>query len=85
VPRPARGPPSDSLAEQVRSLHSSTPASWISATPKLDPSAVHDPDLWNDEFAFLNRPGQADIQSDLFYDYTAADAGLVRGFVGASR
>ena len=29
----------------------------------------YDPDLWNDEFAFLNKPGQADIQSDLFYDY----------------
>jgi pimeloyl-ACP methyl ester carboxylesterase len=29
----------------------------------------HDPDLWTDEFYFLNRPGQADIQSDLFYDY----------------
>lgn len=28
-----------------------------------------DPDRWNDEFAFLNRPGQADIQTDLFYDY----------------
>jgi transcriptional regulator of acetoin/glycerol metabolism len=23
----------------------------------------------NCEFAFLNQPGQADIQSDLFYDY----------------
>jgi pimeloyl-ACP methyl ester carboxylesterase len=29
----------------------------------------YDPDLWSDEFAFLNKPGQADIQSDLFYDY----------------
>jgi hypothetical protein len=29
----------------------------------------YDPDLWNDEFAFLNQPGQIDIQSDLFYDY----------------
>lgn len=27
------------------------------------------PDLWTDEFGFLNQPGQADIQSDLFYDY----------------
>ena len=26
----------------------------------------YDPDLWNDEFAFLNQPGQVDIQSDLF-------------------
>jgi pimeloyl-ACP methyl ester carboxylesterase len=29
----------------------------------------YDPDLWTDEFAFLNQPGQADIQSNLFYDY----------------
>jgi pimeloyl-ACP methyl ester carboxylesterase len=29
----------------------------------------YDPDLWTDELAFLQRPGEADIQSDLFYDY----------------
>jgi len=29
----------------------------------------YDPDLWADEYAFLSKPGQADIQSDLFYDY----------------
>ena len=35
-----------------------------------DPNAErHDPDLYTDEFYFLNQPGQADIQSDLFYDY----------------
>ncbi len=35
----------------------------------------HDPDLWTDEFYFLNQPGQAEIQSDLFYDYrTNVDA-----------
>jgi pimeloyl-ACP methyl ester carboxylesterase len=28
-----------------------------------------DPDRWTDEFAFLSQPGQADIQTDLFYDY----------------
>jgi pimeloyl-ACP methyl ester carboxylesterase len=27
------------------------------------------PDLWTDEFAFLSRPGEADIQTDLFYSY----------------
>ena len=33
------------------------------------------PDLWTDEFYFLNQPGQAEIQSDLFYDYrTNVDA-----------
>ena len=30
---------------------------------------AYDPDLWTDELAFLNRPGQRDIQTDLFYDY----------------
>ena len=35
----------------------------------------YDPDLWTDEFAFLSKPGQAEIQSDLFYDYrTNVDA-----------
>jgi pimeloyl-ACP methyl ester carboxylesterase len=29
----------------------------------------YDPDLWTDEFNFLNQPGQADIQTELFYDY----------------
>lgn len=29
----------------------------------------YDPDLWTDELASLNRPGQADIQTELFYDY----------------
>jgi pimeloyl-ACP methyl ester carboxylesterase len=30
---------------------------------------LYDPDLWTDEHAFLNAPGQAQIQTDLFYDY----------------
>ena len=35
-----------------------------------DPNAErYDPDLWTDEYYFLNQPGQAEIQSDLFYDY----------------
>jgi pimeloyl-ACP methyl ester carboxylesterase len=35
-----------------------------------DPNVeLYDPDLWTDEFAFLNQPGQADIQTELFYDY----------------
>jgi pimeloyl-ACP methyl ester carboxylesterase len=28
-----------------------------------------DPDTWTDEFYFLNQPGQADIQTELFYNY----------------
>ena len=35
-----------------------------------DPNVeLYDPDLWTDECAFLNSPGQVQIQSDLFYDY----------------
>jgi pimeloyl-ACP methyl ester carboxylesterase len=35
-----------------------------------DPNVeLYNPDLWTDEYAFLNSPGQAQIQSDLFYDY----------------
>ena len=34
--------------------------------PNVD---LYDPDLWTDEYAFLNAPGQAQIQSDLFYNY----------------
>ena len=29
----------------------------------------YDPDTWTDEYAFLTRPGQADIQAMLFLDY----------------
>jgi len=29
----------------------------------------YNPDTWTDEFAFLSRPGQRDIQADLLYDY----------------
>jgi len=28
-----------------------------------------DPDTWTDEYLFLNKPGMADIQLNLFYDY----------------
>ena len=38
----------------------------VGANPNVE---VFNPDLWTDEFNFLNQPGQADIQSDLFYDY----------------
>jgi len=34
--------------------------------PNVD---LYDPDLWTDEYAFLNARDQAQIQSDLFYDY----------------
>lgn len=38
----------------------------IGSSPKIE---HFNPDLWVDEFNFLNQPGQADLQSDLFYDY----------------
>ncbi|MGO4377052.1 alpha/beta fold hydrolase [Pseudoduganella sp. RAF53_2] len=30
---------------------------------------AYNPDLWMDEWAYLNRPGQVRIQADLIYDY----------------
>jgi pimeloyl-ACP methyl ester carboxylesterase len=43
-----------------------------------DPNTeLYDPDLWTDEYRFLNSPGQDQIQVDLFYDYrTNVDAYL---------
>jgi pimeloyl-ACP methyl ester carboxylesterase len=38
----------------------------VGSDPDVD---RYDPDLWTDEYAFLSQPGQADIQTDLFYDY----------------
>src|SRR6202790_2808363 len=38
----------------------------VGSNPK--PETI-DPDRWTDEFAFLSRPGEDDIQIDLFYDY----------------
>jgi pimeloyl-ACP methyl ester carboxylesterase len=38
----------------------------VGSDPKVE---RYDPDLWTDEFAFLSQPAQADIQSDLFFDY----------------
>jgi pimeloyl-ACP methyl ester carboxylesterase len=38
----------------------------IGSSPHLD---RYDPDTWTDEYAFLTRPGQADIQTTLFLDY----------------
>jgi pimeloyl-ACP methyl ester carboxylesterase len=38
----------------------------VGSNPNLE---TLDPDRWMDEFAFLSRPGEDDIQIDLFYDY----------------
>jgi pimeloyl-ACP methyl ester carboxylesterase len=34
----------------------------------------YDPDNWDDEYAFLSRPGEEQIQLDLFYDYRTNQA-----------
>jgi pimeloyl-ACP methyl ester carboxylesterase len=38
----------------------------VGSDPNIE---LYDPDLWADEFAFLSQAGQADIQTELFYDY----------------
>jgi len=45
----------------------------------------YDPDLWMDEFAFLSQPGQADIQSDLFFDYRTNVEAIPSGKRGCAR
>jgi pimeloyl-ACP methyl ester carboxylesterase len=60
-----RAPHEHALRENFLSL-AATRQRHLGSSP--NPTA-YDPDLWTDEFAFLNRPVQQDIQSDLFYDY----------------
>jgi len=55
----------ETLRQNLLSL-ASTKTRHIGSDPRVE---LYDPDLWTDEFAFLNAPGQAQIQSDLFYDY----------------
>jgi pimeloyl-ACP methyl ester carboxylesterase len=54
-----------SLRENFVSLEA-TRARHVGSDPRVE---LYDPDLWTDEFAFLNRPGQLELQVDLFYDY----------------
>jgi len=59
------------LRENLLSL-ATTRTRHVGSDPNVE---RYDPDLWTDELAFLNRAGEADIQSDLFYDYrTNVDA-----------
>jgi pimeloyl-ACP methyl ester carboxylesterase len=61
----------EALRENLLSLPT-TKTRHVGDDPKIE---LYDPDLWTDEYAFLNAPGQAQIQSDLFYDYrTNVDA-----------
>ena len=53
------------LRENFLSL-AATKQRHIGSNPNPD---TIDPDRWTDEFSFLSRPGEADIQIDLFYDY----------------
>ena len=67
------GPPAneEALRKNLLSL-ATTKTRHIGDDPSIE---LYDPDLWTDEFAFLNAHGQAQIQSDLFYDYrTNVDA-----------
>jgi pimeloyl-ACP methyl ester carboxylesterase len=61
----------DVLRKNLLSL-ATTKTRHIGDDPNIE---LYDPDLWTDEYAFLNALGQAQIQSDLFYDYrTNVDA-----------
>jgi pimeloyl-ACP methyl ester carboxylesterase len=55
----------EALRKNLLSL-ATTKTRHVGDDPKVE---LYDADLWTDEFAFLNAPGQAQIQSDLFYDY----------------
>jgi pimeloyl-ACP methyl ester carboxylesterase len=55
----------DTLRENLLSLQAAR-TRHVGTDPNVE---RYDPDLWTDEFAFLSQPAQADIQSDLFYDY----------------
>ncbi|KQV88674.1 alpha/beta hydrolase [Massilia sp. Root351] len=55
--------------KDVIAVHQSvaaTRARHIGDDPNVE---AYDPDLWMDEYAYLNRPGQARIQADLIFDY----------------
>ena len=60
-----RGPNEAGLRENFLSL-AATRQRHVGSSPNIE---NYDPDLWSDEFAFLRRPGQIEIQSDLLYDY----------------
>jgi pimeloyl-ACP methyl ester carboxylesterase len=55
----------DALRKNLLSM-AATRTRHVGDDPNVD---LYDPDLWTDEYAFLNSPAQAQIQSDLFYDY----------------
>ena len=60
-----RGPNEAALRANFLSFEA-TKQRHIGTDPMTD---RYNPDSWTAEYAFLNQPGQASIQSDLFYDY----------------
>jgi pimeloyl-ACP methyl ester carboxylesterase len=60
-----RGPNEAALRKNLLSLEA-TRRRHLGSDPDTE---RYDPDLWTDEHAFLNQPGQGDIQTELFYDY----------------
>jgi pimeloyl-ACP methyl ester carboxylesterase len=60
-----RAPNESALRSNLLSL-ATTRTRHLGSDPDVE---RYDPNLWTDEFYFLNQPGQPDIQSDLFYDY----------------
>jgi pimeloyl-ACP methyl ester carboxylesterase len=60
-----RAPNENALRTNLLSL-ATTRTRHVGNDPNVD---LYDPDLWTDEFYFLSQPVQAEIQSDLFYDY----------------
>ncbi len=55
--------------DQVRSSLQSLEVTWQRHLGDDPDVAAYNPDLWQDELAFLRRPGQAAIQAELIYDY----------------
>jgi len=61
----SRSPNEAELRRNLLSLEA-TRRRHIGSDPDIE---RYDPDLWTDEFRFLNQPGQGEIQTELFYDY----------------
>jgi pimeloyl-ACP methyl ester carboxylesterase len=55
--------------EQVRQASLSYDATWQRHLSTSSHPERMDPDTWQDEYAFLSRPGEERIQLDLIYDY----------------
>lgn len=60
-----RGPHEAELRRNLLSLEA-TRRRHVGSDPDI---GRYDPDLWTEEFRFLNQPGQGEIQTELFYDY----------------